>query len=399
MDYLQLPEIQYELSPKNLGFYQRGFLGKVIYHLRNKKLLYLKSVSLLGLEKYEDLLLNLNPDCVIVDKEIHDLIFVSYKLRIPTTITTTWFNHIGDGLNLPPIRTDIIPGSGLKGSRFNIFLVWMFISLKVKGRILKDKLLFKDYRRKSLLQYAKDNCFPMNKIKQTNLPTLFSYPNSNMLSFNLKELEFPHKGNTEFKYVGPMVSEFRNESISHKEQERLQKIFEIKREFNRKIIFCSLSTLIPGNLIFIKNLIRAVASKSEWILVITLGNKVQKSNFDEVPKNTYLFDWVPQLQILKHTDCNINHGGINSINECIHFKVPMLIYSGGNFDQNGSAARMEYHGLGLTGSIKEDGLDEIKANIQKVVEDPSYKKVMIKYNNEYLRYLDNPLTPLLSKHV
>ena len=395
-EYIQLPEIKFDINSKDLGFANKNFLSKTLLNLSAKEKILSKSINLLDLKSYETILKELNPDKVVIDKELHDLIFVCHSLQLPITLATTWFNHIEEGPQRPPIRTSLIPGLGFDGSPFKIWLSWLFINLKVKVRILLNKIYFQDYRRQGLLAYAKKNHFPIKQIKPTNLPVLFSYPSMNTISFNLKELDFPHKENKNFTYVGPMVFKTRENSKHHKIEEQLSLIFQKKEKENLKLIFCSVSTLVPGDTDFLKKLIAAIGTNKKFLLVITLGNKIKPSFFKNIPENVFLFSWVPQLKLLKNADCNINHGGINSINECIHFKVPMLIYSGGNFDQNGCAARIAYHKLGITGNSKTDTSKIILKNINQILDNPIYYNAMDSFNKKYLQYQNNNLSSLLS---
>jgi UDP:flavonoid glycosyltransferase YjiC (YdhE family) len=48
----------------------------------------------------------------------------------------------------------------------------------------------------------------------------------------------------------------------------------------------------------------------------------------------------------------VTHGGINSIMECVHFTVPMVIVPGLR-DQPGNMARALHHGIAVTGSMKD----------------------------------------------
>ena len=42
--------------------------------------------------------------------------------------------------------------------------------------------------------------------------------------------------------------------------------------------------------------------------------------------NVHIFTFVRQLQVLKHADVFITHGGLNSIREAVHTEVPMLLF-------------------------------------------------------------------------
>jgi zeaxanthin glucosyltransferase len=61
--------------------------------------------------------------------------------------------------------------------------------------------------------------------------------------------------------------------------------------------------------------------------------------------------WAPQLSILQRAAAMVTHGGMNSIMECIHFRVPMVIVPGMR-DQPGNMARAVHHGIAVTARMK-----------------------------------------------
>ena len=156
-------------------------------------------------------------------------------------------------------------------------------------------------------------------------------------------------------YVGPMVYENRRELKAEPNTEKtLERLFTVGHLEGRSLIYCGCSTFIKGNREFLQQLVAAVSNHPQWDLVLALGGQFNLDQLGTLPANIHAFNWVSQLQVLKHADCAINNGGINSINECIHFGVPMLVYSLNRFDQNGNAARIDYHHLGMIGDIVKD---------------------------------------------
>ena len=94
-----------------------------------------------------------------------------------------------------------------------------------------------------------------------------------------------------------------------------------------------------------------------------------------VKGDVYIFNFVPQLQVLKGADLFITHGGLNSIREAINAEVPMLLYPvHPEFDPVGNAARIVYHQLGLRGNAVTDIDDEIDVKINELLSNPLYKK-------------------------
>ena len=396
--YVQLPEINFSYS---LGIFdgseKSSWFQKLRYHLFNKAAILKRSMALLNLNYYEKALQELKVDKALIDKELHDLIFVCHKLRIPVTILSTWFsNTMGTGTKNPPLRSNIIPKQGWKGSALGIFFSWMVVKLRVFARILRHRLQFKGYRRAALLKYAKEVGFPTKTLVATNLPNYFSYSELPHISFTMAEMDFPHQPAKNFRYAGPMVYEKRVLGLSEKALTSIARIVKIKQQEGKKLIYCAASSLLGPDMSFVKKVIAAVEGKEQWLLVISLGGRGSKGTFENTSENVHVLPWVPQMKVLKNADCCITHAGNNSVNECIHFSVPMLAYSGKRFDQNGCAARIHFHGLGIRGDKDIDSAFDIAQNIQRILDEPSFKQRMDYYNTKHQKYRKRKLTPLLN---
>lgn len=60
----------------------------------------------------------------------------------------------------------------------------------------------------------------------------------------------------------------------------------------------------------------------------------------ETPPNVYFAKWMPQQDLLAHKNIKgyIAHGGMNSVNEAVHYGVPLVIFPiMGDQDYNGNA--------------------------------------------------------------
>lgn len=396
--YVQLPEINFSYS---LGIFDDGgkssWFQKLRYHLVHRATILENSIARLNLSYYEKALLELNVDKALIDKELHDLIFVCHKLRIPITILSTWFsNTMGTGTKLPPLRSNSIPKQGWTGSALGIFLSWMVVKLRVFARILRHRLVFKGYRRAALLHYAKEVGFPRETLVATNLPNYFSYNSLPHISFTMAEMDFPHQPGKNFRYAGPMVFEKRELGLSDNMLASMERIIKVKQQAGIKLIYCAASSLLGPDMSFVKKVIAAVEGKEKWLLVISLGGRGFKGELENTSENVHVLPWVPQMKVLKNADCCITHAGNNSVNECIHFSVPMLAYSGKRFDQNGCAARIHFHGLGIRGDKDIDSAFDIAQNIQRIFDEPSFKQRMDYYNTKHQEYRKRKLTPLLN---
>ncbi|MFD2726453.1 nucleotide disphospho-sugar-binding domain-containing protein [Hyunsoonleella rubra] len=375
-DYVQLPEINYNFEARNQkNKPQSNWIKRLGNHFRQYSTHYTKGKEILGLDVYNTILNNLNPHHIIIDVELHDIIFASLNLDAQITLFTAWFNNeMRADLKLPPIRTCTIPGKGIKGSWLGILLSWTFVKLKVRGRIIVNKLKFRDYRRSVLKTHALKQGMPSKNIILSNLPDLFAYTNIPTISMTLAEMDFPHDPPNHFKYIGPMVYEQREMKFDKNVAKMIENVVKIKSESEKKLIYFSASSFINPEMDYINRVIKAVKDRRDWLMIVSLGGKLNPSEFESVvTDNVYILSWVPQLQVLNQADCCITHCGVNSLNECIYFGVPMLAYSGKYFEQSGNAARIHFHKLGIMGDKDKDSPKIIEKNLERVLDDLTFK--------------------------
>jgi len=349
-----VPEITFDYKYPQRSNMESSWFKKFIFHFKYLNSHYSEGKKILKLGEHKEVLQKVNPDLILIDNEIHNLIFTALSLKIPTKLTTDWFSD-KISVNSPSIRTTIIPGEGLNGTKIGILFSWFIVRSKIYGRVMINKLTFENYRRWMFKKYAKEFGFDTNDLLVNTLPPLYSFKRLPILAMSMSELGFPHKLAKNVSHVGPMVNE--NRVISKKfltECQHLEGIFKIKSEENRKLIYCSVGSLAKGHLPFLKRVIDAVANLNNLILIMSIGPKMSLKSFHSIPENVYLFNWVPQLKVISKADCAIVSCGISTINECIHYEVPMLFYSTRYTDQDGNAARMTYHGLGIRGDIFSD---------------------------------------------
>ena len=385
------------IADSSMHLKHRSWTEKYKAHLKNKKGRYERGKRQLKLDAYEKIWSELRPDHILVDVELHDLIFTAYSAQIPITLFHTWFSDIPD-IRLPPIRTAIIPGRGIEGSVVGIAWARFIDWAKIQARLYINKITFQDYRRSTLKGYAQEIGFPLQNLRSSTLPPLYRFTKLPILLLAMRELDFPHKLDANLMYAGPMVYENRQDlDAASPDARRLKAIYERKKMSGNKLIYCSVGSLAKGDVSFLQNVIEVVRKNKEWLLILSLGRNLSFDEFRDTPENVHLFQWVPQLKVLAHADCCINHAGINSINECLHYAVPMLIYSLKYTDENGNAARMAYHGLAIAGDKDKDSVDTILNNINAVLKDSKYSDRITAFNKIYREYKGRKLTPLIFK--
>lgn len=385
--YRQLPPTNFFPAPKLPSF--NGPLQKfqrLWYRIVNGNQLRARGTQLLGMDEFREILDEISPDLIILDVELHDHIMTLVaENKIPFLLLSQWFS-LWNRPGLPPITTSIIPGNGFLGSFLGIRLAWLKIKWERSWKFGKLKWrTFGTDRRSILKAYARKVGFPLQYAKENYWPGPFTYNSLPVISMTLEALEFPHKKQEELQYVGPMIFANRKNIESRPEVvQRLAQIFERKEKESKALLYCSVSSFKKGDTGFLRKIVAAVSKHPEWLLIISLGGLVRDDFLSETPDNVYPFSWVPQLQVLEKADCSINHGGIHTINECLHFKVPMLVYSGKRSDQDGCAARIAYHQIGLMADKDQDDIAAISSNIAKALHSPIIKQKLEAIHENYL---------------
>jgi UDP:flavonoid glycosyltransferase YjiC (YdhE family) len=126
-------------------------------------------------------------------------------------------------------------------------------------------------------------------------------------------------------------------------------------------------------------LMKAFGNRAEYIFVVSVNERISEAVFKylDKPDNFQFFKRVRQMQVLEHADAFVTHGGLGSVKEAVHYRVPMLVYPlDMTWDQPGNALKIQHHGIGIKGSFKEDGQAEIREKLTKLLTDTSYRRTI-----------------------
>lgn len=392
---LAVSKITFDYKDPRRSAMESSWFKKLRFHLKYLKSHYSEGIKILKLEEHKALFRQVNPDLALIDVEIHDMIFTAIELKIPVKLTTTWFSD-KISLKSPSIRTGVIPGRGVNGTKVGILFSWLLMRAKINARVVLNRLTFTNYRRWMFKKYAKNIGFDTSGLLVNTLPPLYSFTKLPIVTMTMSELEFPHKLAKNMIYVGPMIRENRNlQKEDPAVADRLKTIYRKRDTEKGQLIYGSVGSMATSGVVFLKKVIKACTDQEGWQLVLSLGPNLNIADFGEVPSQIHLFNWVPQPEVISHADCVVTHAGNNTMNECLHYTVPMVLYSGKKTDQDGSAARMAYHGLGVLGDKDRDGAEQIRSNIDEVLTNKAFRAKMIEFNNIYQDYRARALSPLL----
>ena len=102
-----------------------------------------------------------------------------------------------------------------------------------------------------------------------------------------------------------------------------------------------------------------------------MGKTIDITQFKDVPKNISIFNFVPQQRILSISDIFITHGGLNSIQEGLAYRIPLIVIPQ-QFDQFNNGKLVEKLEVGIlldknkiTAEILKDAVNNIIINREK----------------------------------
>jgi MGT family glycosyltransferase len=122
-----------------------------------------------------------------------------------------------------------------------------------------------------------------------------------------------------------------------------------------------------------KHILGAVAPLEDVQVVLSVGKNIHSENLGPIPSNTIVVRSAPQIELLKQASLCITHAGMNTTLESLAQGVPMVAIPIG-YDQPGIAARIAHHGTGEFIEVDELTTDRLRALIENVLRNPSYRE-------------------------
>lgn len=287
---------------------------------------------------------------------------------------------------VPPLNSSYVP-KGLI-DKLIIPILWRI-------SYLKQKLSMKSLLGLDTLKIAQEMAKTYGKPIQDkiNVNRSFQYEIKGIpeLVLSPKELDLPRKSVYGDKFYFGSGTNLSRKDIFYDwcYKNDLQKIMDFKEKEGRRVIYCSLGSIstvlsTPQKCIdFYERVIKACANHSEYVLIISIGKLIDYHYLGNLPDNIFVYQVVPQTEVLSYADLMISHGGTKSIIECVLSEVPVIAFpTNMKWDQAGNTARVVYHKLGLNGSFKRASPAKIKSKIAKVLSTPIYKENMAKMRKE-----------------
>ena len=268
-----------------------------------------------------------NPDCIVADSMAIWGKLIAKKLHIPFVSSTTTFAFNKESAKV------------MKGSLKDLFKFLMQMG-KAKKHI--KRLQENGYDIKNALEIIQND------------------NDTDTVVYTSPEFQ-PYADTFSDKYV------FVGPSIRPKND-----VFEKTRE---KLIFISMGTVNNDMTTFYQNCINALKD-SDYQVVLSVGSQVDIKQLEEYvtelesKAHFQVFPYVDQIAVLEKADAFLTHCGMNSVNEALYFKVPLVMYPQTN-EQKGVAFRVNELGAGIY--LSGDSATEIQMAIEELFRQSGYK--------------------------
>ncbi len=301
-------------------------------------------------------------DFMIVDSLLPTLALIARSNGIPSALCSVTFPQRKEP-GVPPLTTDIIPDEKLL-TKVKTEWAWRkHLAVRSTGRNIGSALGLSVNTDRFLQSLARKTGFDSKKIE---FRTMFE-PVPDIPEFVIcpAELDFPRPTRDGRYFVGPSI---------HHTNRCIQFPWE-RLHAEKVLIYCTLgsqSHQYRQSVSFFQALIDAVRQKPEWQLVVSIGEHLPIDSFHDVPQNVIVVRWAPETEVLKRAALMINHAGLGTIQNCIYFGVPMILFPIFR-DQPGNAARVVYHGMGVRGEIRKATPNSLTEMISTVLATPSMK--------------------------
>lgn len=273
----------------------------------------------------------LNPDCIIADSMAVWGKAVALKLGIPFVSSTTTFAFNQYSAKI------------MKQSPGQIF--GMIFSMSKINKNIK-RLQDKGYPVKSVLDIIQND---------NNTDTIvYTSPEFQPCSETFSE---------KYVFVGPSIRPVEN-------------MIEKKAD---KLIYISMGTVINDSTEFYKKCIEALAN-TKYQVIMSVGNLINIEDLGDVPDNITISRFVDQIAVLSQADVFLTHCGMNSVNESLYYKVPLVMLPQTS-EQDGVATRVEQLGAGVR--LKHINAKAIRETIESVLNAKSYYEQASKISQSF----------------
>jgi len=138
---------------------------------------------------------------------------------------------------------------------------------------------------------------------------------------------------------------------------------------DRPLALVSFSTTFQNQAAALQRVVDAAATLP-MRAVVTLGPNLSEGAVRSRAENVHLCRSAPHGSVLREASLAVTHGGHGTLMRALAHLVPVLVMPMGR-DQNDNAARIAYHGAGLSLS-PDSSAEEIRASLHRLLTEPAF---------------------------
>ena len=253
--------------------------------------------------------------------------------------------HLAEKYNKPVARIFTAPVTNEK-------LMQEFITSKGPLSIFKHKWIAK--------AFTKDIAKGISMKTDNWLDEIIYNPPKLNFVYTLREYQ-PYEtefAEEQYKFLGPSIYERKTES------------FDFVKGTN-PVVYISLGTVLKGKKSFFQNCVEAFRD-TDIDVIISVGKKFDIRKIKNIPNNVHIYNFVPQLQVLKIADVFVTHGGMNSVSEALVCGTSMVVIPFVS-DQPVNARCVEKLGVGRRLEYADVNKDTLKDYVLSVLGDNDVK--------------------------
>ncbi|MBW4672673.1 MAG: glycosyltransferase [Desmonostoc geniculatum HA4340-LM1] len=197
----------------------------------------------------------------------------------------------------------------------------------------------------------------------SNINDYYSVSKLAIISQQPPEFEYPRRELTDIlHFTGPHSDSAARKPVN----------FPFEKLNGQPLIYASMGTL-QNRLQHVFYQIAEACIDLDAQLVISLGGGLEPEALPNLPGNSLVVKYAPQLELLQKASLTITHAGMNTTMESLSNGVPLVAIPITN-DQLGVAARIAWTGAGQLITTSRLNISRLRQAIQKVLMQESYKQ-------------------------
>ena len=268
------------------------------------------------------------------------------------------------------------------------FLSYLWSTDQTESEVSKAMAEVYDWRTKDMLQhYNRTRTFVgLKELEQNNAKLPFAgdlFLQRSTPTTTYREAELPNN----VRLVGPCLWE---ENPDNTEQNELETWLAQQQNKQRKVIYVSHGRTFQQPKFWSQ--LKSQFAAEQYLVVASTDR--MECEIGEVPENFYVKRYIPQSQVLAHSDVVISNGNTTVTLGALKHGVPMLVIPGGA-ETPDNADLCQRLGVAINISCDEIQEQDLTAAVSSLLNEPSYSQNSRAISAEMNKYKDFELAEKL----